>query len=155
MDLIFQIHDRSFAGDLAHTEGGDCLAGWRCGELLDSGGGRAACEQLVGGCDHFFRADGLSQNADAVGGKFGWSFFDTAKHKDGYVGKTRVHLGHERWSAEARHVQVRDNEAKLTREVWLLDHAEGFYRVSDALHVVELLFQRGHTHRGLKWIIIN
>jgi hypothetical protein len=66
-----------------------------------------------------------------------------------------MHFGHECGCSESRQIQIRDNQAEFAGELRLLNHAESFYGIGDALNVVEPLFQHGDTSKGLKWIITN
>jgi hypothetical protein len=97
----------------------------------------------------------LGEEADAIGRILGCGTRCVAEDEDRHARQTFMHLGHERGCSEARHAQIRDDQAKVARELRLLDHAEGFYRISDPLNVVELLFQHGHTHKGLKRMIVD
>jgi hypothetical protein len=122
---------------------------------LDASRGTLASQQLTGCGKHFFRGNRLGEEADAIGGVLGCRALCVAEDEDRHTRKTFMHLGHESRSSEARHAEIRNDQAKVDSELRLLNHAEGFYRISDPLNVVELLFQRGHTHKGLKWMIVD
>lgn len=122
---------------------------------MDASRGTLTSQELTGCREHFFRGDRLGEETDAIGGIFGCGVLCVTEDEDRHARETFMHLGHERRYSETRHAQIRNDQAKVAGELRLLNHAEGFYRISDPLNVVELLFQRGHTHEGLKRIVID
>jgi hypothetical protein len=123
--------------------------------LLEAPGGTLASQQLASCGEHFLRGSRFGEDADAVGGIFGCRALCIAEDKDRHAGETFMHLRHERARPEARHPQIRNDQAKVAGELRLLNHAEGFYWISDPLNIRELLFQRGHTNKGLKRVIVD
>ena len=122
---------------------------------MDASPGTLASQQLTGCREHFFRGDRLGQEADAIGRVLGCGALCVAEDQDRHARETFMHLRHECRCSQARHAQIRNDQAKVASELRLLNHAERFYRISDPLNVVELLFQLGHTHEGLERIIVD
>jgi hypothetical protein len=66
-----------------------------------------------------------------------------------------VQFGDKGWAADAGKVVRGDDEAKAAGKQGLLDQAEGFCRVSDAMHVRESFFQNGLSYERLERIVVH
>ena len=64
-------------------------------------------------------------------------------------------FGDELGAANSGHVEAGDDEAEIAGKLRLLDQAERFRRIGNALHITEPPFEEGLAQKRLEWIVVH
>jgi hypothetical protein len=104
---------------------------------------------------HFVEAERAGEKTDPAGGVIGFSLRGAAEYQNGNLGEAGVEFGDERGAADSGHLEARDDEAKISGKLGLLDQAEGLGCIANALDVVETPFEEGLAQERLEWIVVH